>query len=577
MKIVILSGGSGNDSLVKGLVSMFKKDLDVKVIVNAYDSGKSTGICRKVTDTLGVSDIRKNHVRQYKALNEDYNRSFAEFLEARYDIPKGNELEFVKHKLEMWGLEMLCPYADRFFARETSKGYDYNDFCIGNIIYAEMFAEHGYAKTNTKLSKLIGFPDNVLLNSFDNVYIQANTKSGHIIDDEGIIVEWKNEEDPIVSLSYIKENRNISLNNEAIESVKQADYIIISTGTFWSSIYPTLEYGDFYKYINESNAKKVWAMNTICDKDSYGCGVNEFTSIVEKLGLNLKDFTLLLNDDAVDILKEDPIVEVKKVMHAKMGNNKGKHDPKMFVKNIVKVYFDMCYSIHDFDNIYIDFDDTLWARDSKLEKISKNNILKLNDLCKTSKTKFTIVSGNSYESIQKKLYTVFGSELKDFEVPVWADCATTLYSKNKAMKTIGVEHEIHYPEMVVEKIESLLEDHLDKVELKVIKNGFGKTVNVKIRGLEPTIRKLLHRVLVSEFYDMYDVKMTGKTTIDVSAKFLNKTFALAADNIGKKTKTLYIGDEFDSGNDLEISKACTECLHTNGVIDTSIFLELLSE
>lgn len=64
MNIVILSGGSGNDSLIKGLKEMYPES-DIKVIINAYDSGKSTGICRKVTDTLGVSDIRKNHIRMY--------------------------------------------------------------------------------------------------------------------------------------------------------------------------------------------------------------------------------------------------------------------------------------------------------------------------------------------------------------------------------------------------------------------------------------------------------------------------------------------------------------------------------
>ena len=43
MNIVILSGGSGNDSLIKGLKEMYPES-DIKVIINAYDSGKSTGI-----------------------------------------------------------------------------------------------------------------------------------------------------------------------------------------------------------------------------------------------------------------------------------------------------------------------------------------------------------------------------------------------------------------------------------------------------------------------------------------------------------------------------------------------------
>ena len=61
MKTVILSGGSGNDSLIRGL-KYYYPSMNCKVIVNAYDNGKSTGVCRAVTNTLGVSDIRKNHI-----------------------------------------------------------------------------------------------------------------------------------------------------------------------------------------------------------------------------------------------------------------------------------------------------------------------------------------------------------------------------------------------------------------------------------------------------------------------------------------------------------------------------------
>ena len=70
MKIVVLSGGSGNDALIKGLNAYaVNGGFELHVIVNAYDNGKSTGVCRAVTDTLGVSDIRKNHIRMYEALH----------------------------------------------------------------------------------------------------------------------------------------------------------------------------------------------------------------------------------------------------------------------------------------------------------------------------------------------------------------------------------------------------------------------------------------------------------------------------------------------------------------------------
>ena len=136
--------------------------------------------------------------------------------------------------------------------------------------------------------------DFVILNSFDNVYIQAVTENGDVIEDEGDIVEYKNSDNKITSLRYEREAESLGLNPKAIEAVNNADLLVISTGTFWSSIYPTLDYLDFYKYINDSRAKKIWAINNIEDKDSYGVGSNDFIKIVTDRGLDLSNFTIFL-------------------------------------------------------------------------------------------------------------------------------------------------------------------------------------------------------------------------------------------------------------------------------------------
>ena len=240
MNIVILSGGSGNDSLIKGLKEMYPES-DIKVIINAYDSGKSTGICRKVTDTLGVSDIRKNHIRMYQALNQNPDKRIIEFYNNRYNFTKGNEIEEISKLLYNWNLNGLIKVVERFFNNPLARAFIYNDFNVSNIIYAQMFKDNGYEKTNKFFCDLLGLDDFVILNSFDNVYINAITESGNNILDEGDIVEYKNSNDKIKSIAYIGcKNR---LNPKAIESINDADFIIISTGTFWSSIYPTLDYG----------------------------------------------------------------------------------------------------------------------------------------------------------------------------------------------------------------------------------------------------------------------------------------------------------------------------------------------
>ena len=334
MKTVILSGGSGNDSLIRGL-KYYYPSMNCKVIVNAYDNGKSTGVCRAVTNTLGVSDIRKNHIRMYKAMHGNCNKNIIEFYDNRYDFTPGNEVAEITEKLNTWGMPQFVPLVERFFATPEAKNYRYTDFNISNIVYAEMYAQSGYEYTNDYFcNKILDIDSFVLLNSFSNAYLKAITNSGYVIKDEGEIVEWCNRDDKIESCLY-GTVLNTELNPCAVASIESADLIIISTGTFWSSIYPTLEFGDLYKLINKNtHAKKVWALNCEEDKDSYGVSADEFISHLRKLGLSLDDFTILVNSDACDILRTVKDKDVS-CHYSKMGNQNGKHDPNKYAKAVL--------------------------------------------------------------------------------------------------------------------------------------------------------------------------------------------------------------------------------------------------
>ena len=304
MNIVILSGGSGNDALVRGLKS-FYPSCNIKVIINAYDNGKSTGICRQITNTLGVSDIRKNHIRMYKATHTDIDSRIVEFYENRYDF---SSCEDVLDKLKDWNLTSFQPAVKKFFANKLTENIEFKDFNVANIVYSQMYKEFGYEYTNALFCDLLGIDDFVILNSFDNVYLHAITCSGNLLTDEGEIVEYSNTYDPIVSISYHTEDSMMTavqhLNPKVITELDSADLIIISSGTFWSSIYPTLDYAELYTYVNRAKATKIWVMNTSEDKDSLGVTSNQFIQHLSNLGLDLSSFIILENEDAIDTLKQ---------------------------------------------------------------------------------------------------------------------------------------------------------------------------------------------------------------------------------------------------------------------------------
>lgn len=568
MNILVISGGSGNDALIKGL-KKFYPESNVKVLVNAYDAGKSTGVCREVTGTLGVSDIRKNHIRMYKATTEHVNQCFVEFYDSRYDFTKGNEAEEVVAKLRAWGLSSLEEYAVRFFKRPEAENYDYKDFCVSNIVYAEMYAEAGYEATNKFFCDMLGLDDFVILNSFDNIYIKAQTESGKVIEEEGELVEYCNPDDIIVKMIYDLRGPEIGLNPVAVNALYEADLIVVSTGTFWSSIFPTLEYLDFYKYLNDAKAKKIWAINCEPDKDCYGVGSNRMIQFVEDLGVDLAQFTILENSDANEILRQENTED--HVVYEAMGNNKGKHDGDKYARAILKHYYGL-KNLDEYDRVLFDFDDTIWARgasnDADLMKFSRDNV----ELVSKLKDKAVIISGNSYDSIARKLATVYGADTSKFEADIWADANSALFRK-------GVRVDVIPELMITGNIQRLGQYLYDTYRLEATVNDFEYPSCVKIKPLSA-----LDQILVSNYLNDYILAATGlgfcraiptgKTTVDIVSRNNNKVAVLVRAEIDADN-CLYIGDEIDNGNDHDISGRCGCAVHTSGVQETYALLKLL--
>lgn len=567
MKTVILSGGSGNDSLIRGL-KYYYPSMNCKVIVNAYDNGKSTGVCRAVTNTLGVSDIRKNHIRMYKAMHGNCNKNIIEFYDNRYDFTPGNEVAEITEKLNTWGMPQFVPLVERFFATPEAKNYRYTDFNISNIVYAEMYAQSGYEYTNDYFcNKILDIDSFVLLNSFSNAYLKAITKSGYVIKDEGEIVEWCNRDDKIESCLY-GTVLNTELNPRAVASIESADLIIISTGTFWSSIYPTLEFGDLYKLINKNtHAKKVWALNCEEDKDSYGVSADEFIFHLRKLGLSLDDFTILVNTDACDILRTVKDKDVS-CHYSKMGNQNGKHDPNKYAKAVLECY----YGFDNFtpEQIVCDFDDTLWPRNTSLNNIGIDNIKLLN-----STNMGVIISGNSFSSIKTKLASIYGSDLSDFNIPVWADASSTEYFQGVKTHTIG---DCFISKDTLEKVES----HINKLfGMTAVSHPDTDLPYIKYKPMG-NLERMLFTYLFNN-YIRYNINtpdllanITGKSTVDITTSGDNKVKVYKECEFDGMN-ILYIGDEVDKGNDCNVSKLATKSIHTSGVEETNCILKVLCQ
>lgn len=558
--ILVISGGSGNDALLKGIFHYYEK-AKVKVLVNAYDDGKSTGICRAITNTLGVSDIRKNHYRMYCLKHQsDKNRGIDSFYKERFDLPSGSEPEFIIEKLYSWGLEHFIRYVRPFFS--FAKGFDFKDFSIANIIYAQMYKEIGYEKTNAIMCEMLGIDDFVIMNSHENVIIGAKTDK-KIIEDEASIVDFSTNEDKIESIIY-KSDFPVALNQKAVDSIMNADIIIISTGTFWSSIYPTLEYGSLYKVINMAKGKKIWMMNNEEDKDSFGVGSNDFIEKVNHLGLDLKDFTIIENTDATESLRQPNYNN--NVVYYSMGNDNGRHDGLKMARAIFLEYYNIGHKT--FDDILVDFDKTLYDKDEKLEIVERN-------LVEVAKNRaITIVSGNDYKThIKPILQRIFGDKFFSFQNKIWADASSILYVVGERTSSIK--------ENVIEMdVINIIDDYLSaKFSIRGKINDKDCITCYKIKPLNNLERNMLCELLNKYVFDKFGIKKikaikAGNTTIDIVSKCNDKELVMGKSNLGK---TLYIGDELmDFGNDFAIARKCDHSIAVENIYETNLILKILA-
>lgn len=560
MKCVVLSGGSGNDSLIKGLINLYPQ-IDIKVIVNAYDDGKSTGVCRKITNRLGVSDIRKNHYRMYEIKSSNIDSGLSSFYNNRYNLDMKDKKAYVGFLLEEFGLPFLCKYSDRFFdSISISETFVFENFNIANIVYSQMYKEHGYDYTNAFFCSLLGIDDFVLLNSYDNVVLKAKTSGQVTLECEAEIVEYCNDKNPILGIFFIGQEQN--LNKKAIDVIESADMIVMSSGTFWSSLYPTLRYGSLYRYINASKAKKYWIMNNEEDKDALGVGSNDFISILENLGLNLNDFTILQNEDACNSLKQ---ANTKyRIVKEHLGNDKGKHNSTRLAKCLMRKH----YSLDTYyENIFIDFDDTLCSRDCglsrKIEDVSIENINLLSNIKEAQ-----VVTGNSYDSVKDKL--------ANSNRIIWADANSVAY---KGGRVCDIVEDNIFLEKEVEKISSFLNMEIlcDGIKLSINNRFFPTFIKIK-----PIIdNNIRHSICnrINDFLSKYVIGTmaicTGRTTIDIVKCGNSKEQVFY--KVSPKGNSLYIGDEINEGNDQRIAEKCSHYIEVGDIYETNLILRLLTK
>jgi uncharacterized cofD-like protein len=212
-KVVIFGGGSGLSQLLKGL-KLFP--IDLTAVVSVSDNGRSTGRLRKDYHIPAVGDITKVMLAM-----SDCDNDIRELMNYR-------------------------------FTKSRSLG----NHSIKNLLLTALLDLHGnFDKSLPILEDILDLKGNVLPLTEDNVDLVGITKDGKKLVGEEQITKTKRK---IERITY---SDKITVNPKVLNAVKEADLIILSSGSLITSIIPHLLDSKLNNAIRDSKAKTMYICN----------------------------------------------------------------------------------------------------------------------------------------------------------------------------------------------------------------------------------------------------------------------------------------------------------------------------
>ena len=307
-KVVVLGGGTGISYLLRGLKDF---PVDITAVITVSDNGRSTGKLREEFHTPAVGDIRKV-ITNLSQIDE--------------------------------------PIKDMMSYRFNTSS-DLDGHAVGNLILTAMLDITGSLKSSiAHLSKLLDVRHTVLPISEDSdLTLMGRDTDGNVIEGEEQITQAHRK---IEKIYYKHEPKVIP---EVITAIKDADLIIFSMGSLYTSILPNIICKQVKEAFNQTKAPIMYLCNIVTQPGE----TDNFT-----VGDHVKLLNRYLDNKKVDVV----IANNKKVSDAmaKRYESEEQKDPVLIDREVLD---EMGIELIEEDLIIIDTDNTL-----------KHNSLKLSSL-----------------------------------------------------------------------------------------------------------------------------------------------------------------------------------------------------
>lgn len=257
-KIVVFGGGTGISCLLSGL-KLFP--MDVSAVITVSDNGSSTGVLKRELDIPAVGDVGKVLLSMAN-VDED----FIDLLSYRFD-------------------------------RDGSL----HNHPVRNVMLAALIDLKGNLTEATRyMGKLLNIKGEVLPLTEDKVELIGEGRHHAFFGEEEVSRNIRN----IVKLSY---DRDVHVSNEVVAKIAEADLIIFSPGSLYTSILPHLIVDDVVHAIEQTTAPIMYVSNLVTqpgETDHYNVS-NHLQVLNQYLGRRKVDIVVANNQPIDAVVKEN--------------------------------------------------------------------------------------------------------------------------------------------------------------------------------------------------------------------------------------------------------------------------------
>lgn len=281
-KVVVLGGGTGSSTLLRGLKEF---PVDLTAIVSVCDDGRSTGVLREEFSIPAVGDIRRVLV----ALSET---------------------------------EPLVMELFNYRFHTTS---DLDGHTVGNLLLTASSEITGNLSDGIEaLSKVFNLKGKVVPLTEDNVVLMGEMADGSVVEGEHNITENHNA----VKRVFYKEKPVPT--KEAVRALEEADLIVLSMGSLFTSIIPNLICEEIVEAIDRSKGKIMYVCNMVTQPgETEDFKVSDHIRLINQYLGKRKVDVVVANDGAIDekmakryesLEQKDPVELDREVTEAMVEN-----------------------------------------------------------------------------------------------------------------------------------------------------------------------------------------------------------------------------------------------------------------